>query len=100
MTPGRAAIAFSAWPAIIVTGLFVLVTHYVGVAAGAPLEFLAIDTSLALLFLVAGAIAWQRSADVPNRADPRPLGCALVARQLRTHRPRTGMDPRLTGSRA
>ena len=60
MTPGRAAIAFSAWPAIIVTGLFVLVTHYVGVAAGAPLEFLAIDTSLALLFLVAGAIAWQR----------------------------------------
>ncbi len=57
---GRAAIAFSAWPAIIATGLFVLVTHYVGVAAGAPLEFLAIDTSLALLFLVAGAIAWQR----------------------------------------
>jgi signal transduction histidine kinase len=60
MTPGRAAIAFSAWPAIIATGLLVLVTHYVGVAAGAPLEFLALDSSLALLFLVAGAITWQR----------------------------------------
>ncbi len=60
MTQARASGALAAWPAVIATGTFVLVTHYVGVAAGAPLEFLVIDTTLALLFLVAGAVAWQR----------------------------------------
>jgi signal transduction histidine kinase len=60
MTQARASGASAAWPAVIASGLFVMVTHYVGIAAGAPLEFLVIDTSLALLFLVAGAIAWQR----------------------------------------
>jgi signal transduction histidine kinase len=60
MTQARASVALAAWPAIIATGLFVTVTHYVSIAAGAPFEFLVIDTSLALLFLVAGAIAWQR----------------------------------------
>jgi signal transduction histidine kinase len=60
MTQVRTPVALSSWTAIIVTGLFVLVTHYVGIYAGAPLSFLALDTSLALLFLVAGAIAWQR----------------------------------------
>ena len=38
MTDGRAPAALSAWTAIIVTGLFVLVTHYVGVSAGAPVS--------------------------------------------------------------
>ena len=60
MTQARASGALAAWPAIIATGLFVLVTHYIGIAAGAPLEFLVVDTTLALLFLVAGAVAWQR----------------------------------------
>jgi signal transduction histidine kinase len=60
MTPMRASVALTAWPAIISTGLFVLITHYVEIAAGAPLSFLVLDTSLALLFLVAGAVAWQR----------------------------------------
>ena len=89
MTPGRAAIAFSAWPAIIVTGLFVLVTHYVGVVAGAPLSFLAIDTSLALLFLVAGAIAWQRRPT--SRTGPiLVLSAALWS--LGSYGP-TGLEP-------
>lgn len=60
MTQARASAALSAWPAIIATGLFVLLTHYVAIAAGAPLSFLVLDTSLGLLFLVAGAAAWQR----------------------------------------
>ena len=89
MTPGRAAIAFSAWPAIIVTGLFVLVTHYVGVTAGAPLEFLALDTSLALLFLVAGAIAWQRRPT--SRTGPILLLSAALW-SLGSYGP-TGLEP-------
>ena len=60
MSQARVPIALSAWPAIVVTGAFVLVTHYVHIAAGAPLTFLVLDTSLALLFLGAGAVAWQR----------------------------------------
>jgi hypothetical protein len=60
MTPARVSVTLTAWPAIVSTGLFVLVTHYVEIAAGAPLTFLILDTSLAILFLVAGAIAWQR----------------------------------------
>jgi signal transduction histidine kinase len=59
MSP-RASATLGAWPAILATGLFVLVTHYVHVAAGAPLDFLILETSFALLFLVAGAAAWQR----------------------------------------
>ena len=89
MTPGRAAIAFSAWPAIIVTGLFVLVTHYVGVTAGAPLEFLALDTSLALLFLVAGAIAWQRR---PTSRTRRILVLSAALWSLGSYGP-TGLQP-------
>jgi signal transduction histidine kinase len=60
MAQARGPVVLAAWPAVISTGLFVLVTHYVGIAAGAPLSFLVLDTSLALLFLVAGAVAWQR----------------------------------------
>ena len=60
MTQARAAVALSTWPAIIAACLFVFVTHYVGIAAGAPLTFLVIDTTLGLLFLAAGAVAWQR----------------------------------------
>lgn len=60
MTQARTFGATGAWSAVIVAALFVLVTHFVGIAAGAPLSFLVTDTSLALLFLVAGAMAWQR----------------------------------------
>jgi signal transduction histidine kinase len=56
----RASSVLGAWPAILATGLFILVTHYVHVAAGAPLDFMVLETSFALLFLVAGAVAWQR----------------------------------------
>jgi signal transduction histidine kinase len=59
-TSARRSAAVGTWPAVIAAGLFVIVTHYVGIAAGAPLTFLVLDTSLGLLFLVAGAIAWQR----------------------------------------
>jgi signal transduction histidine kinase len=60
MSPTRASQVPGAWPAVLATGLFVLVTHYVHIAAGAPLDFLVLETSFALLFLVAGAMAWQR----------------------------------------
>jgi signal transduction histidine kinase len=60
MTQDRDSSTLGPWPAIAAAGLFVLVTHYVGIAAGAPLEFLIIDTGLALVFLVAGAVAWRR----------------------------------------
>src|SRR5688572_20799197 len=60
MSPSRASVALGAWPAVLATGLFVLVTHYVHIAAGAPLDFLVLEPSFALLFLVAGAVAWQR----------------------------------------
>jgi signal transduction histidine kinase len=56
----RASDALGPWAAILVTGAFVLVMHYVHIAAGAPLSFLVLETSLALLFLAAGAMAWQR----------------------------------------
>lgn len=60
MTQDRVPHAVGAWPAITAVGLFVMVTHYVGIAAGAPLEFLIIDTGLALVFLAAGTVAWRR----------------------------------------
>ncbi len=60
MTQAVASVPRGALPAVVASGLFVLVTHYVHVAAGAPLTFLVIETCLALLFLVAGAVAWYR----------------------------------------
>ncbi|MDQ3690581.1 MAG: sensor histidine kinase [Chloroflexota bacterium] len=39
---------------------FVAVTHYVGIAAGAPLIFLILDTGFGFLFLIVGAVAWRR----------------------------------------
>jgi signal transduction histidine kinase len=60
MTQDRDLNALGPWPAIAAVGVFVLVTHYVGISAGAPLEFLIIDTGLALVFLVAGGVAWRR----------------------------------------
>jgi signal transduction histidine kinase len=60
MSPPRASFFMGAWPASLAVGLFVLVAHYVHIAAGAPLDFLLLETSFALLFLVAGAVAWQR----------------------------------------
>lgn len=50
----------SPWPAIGVSAAFVVVTHYVGIAAGAPLTFLILDTGIGLLFVGAGAMAWRR----------------------------------------
>ncbi len=48
------------WPYIATATGFVVVTHYVGIAAGAPLVFLILDTGIGLLFEGAGAIAWRR----------------------------------------
>ena len=56
----RSPFTVGAWPATLAAGLFVLVTHYIHVAAGAPFDFLVIETGLALLFLAAGAVAWNR----------------------------------------
>jgi hypothetical protein len=49
MAQARGPVVLAAWPAVISTGLFVLVTHFVEIAAGAPLSFLVLDTSLALV---------------------------------------------------
>ena len=48
------------WPFIGAAAVFVLVTQYVGIAAGAPLDFLVLDTGIGLLFVTAGAVAWLR----------------------------------------
>lgn len=60
MSPTRASIALGMWPAVSAAGLFVLVAHYVHIAAGAPFDFLVLETSFAFLFLTAGAVAWLR----------------------------------------
>lgn len=48
------------WPAVAIATAFVVVTHYVGIVAGAPLTFLILDTGIGLLFVGAGTIAWRR----------------------------------------
>lgn len=48
------------WPFIGAAAAFVLATQYVGIAAGAPLTFLLIDTTIGLLFVTAGAVVWTR----------------------------------------
>ncbi|MCV0403899.1 MAG: sensor histidine kinase [Chloroflexi bacterium] len=48
------------WPATGVAAAFVVVTHYVGIVASAPLTFLIVDTGIGLLFVGTGAIAWHR----------------------------------------
>lgn len=60
MTQVRATDGWGPWPFIGAAAAFVLATQFVGVAAGAPLTFLVIDTTLGLLFVTAGAIAWRR----------------------------------------
>ncbi len=48
------------WPWIAAATAFVVVTHYVSIAADAPLLFLILDTGIGLLFVGAGAVAWAR----------------------------------------
>ncbi len=60
MTQDRVPNALGPWLAIAGVAMLVIVTHYVGIAAGAPLDFLIIDTGLGLVFLTAGAVAWRR----------------------------------------
>jgi len=50
----------SPWLPIGAAAAFVVVTHYVGIAAGAPLTFLIVDTGIGLLFVIVGAVAWRR----------------------------------------
>lgn len=50
----------SPWLPIGAATAFVVVTHYVGIAAGAPLTFLIVDTGIGLLFVIVGAVAWRR----------------------------------------
>ena len=52
---------------------FVVVTHLVHVAAGAPLTFLVLETGIGLLFVAAGAIAWSRRPT--SRTGPLLLLC-------------------------
>jgi signal transduction histidine kinase len=88
MSP-RASVVIGAWPATLASGLFVLVAHYVHIAAGAPLDFMVLETSFALLFLVAGAVAWQRRPT--SRTGPLlVLSAALWS--LGSYSP-TGIEP-------
>jgi signal transduction histidine kinase len=48
------------WLPIGAAAMFVGVTHYVSIAAGAPFTFLVLDTGIGLLFVIAGAVAWRR----------------------------------------
>ena len=64
------------WAFIGASAAFVLATQYVGIAAGAPMEFLIIDTTLGLLFVVAGAIAWARRPE--SRTGPLLVACAAL----------------------
>lgn len=50
----------SPWLPVGAAAGFVAVTHYVSIAAGAPLTFLIIDTGIGLLFVGVGAVAWRR----------------------------------------
>jgi len=50
----------NAWLAIGAAAAFVAVTHYVHIAAGAPLTFLILETGIGVLFVAAGAVAWWR----------------------------------------
>ena len=59
MTPARTA-DWNHWLPIAGALAFVVVTHFVHVAAGAPLTFLVLDTGIGLLFIAAGVIAWRR----------------------------------------
>lgn len=64
------------WVAIGAAGVFLFVTQQVGIAAGAPLNFLIPDTLLGLLFLVAGAVAWRRRP--LSRTGPILVACAVL----------------------
>jgi signal transduction histidine kinase len=59
MTPARTADR-GRRPHVVAAAGFVVLTHFVHVAAGAPLTFLVLETGIGLLFIVAGAIAWRR----------------------------------------
>lgn len=48
------------WLPIGAAAAFVAVTHYVHIAAGAPLTFLILETGIGLLFVASGAVAWRR----------------------------------------
>ncbi len=39
---------------------FVATTHYIHIAAGAPMTFLILETGIGFLFVAAGAVAWNR----------------------------------------
>jgi len=50
----------SPWLPISAAAAFAALTHFVHVAAGAPLTFLVLETGIGLLFVAAGAVAWRR----------------------------------------
>ncbi len=55
---------------------FVFVVEQIGIAAGAPLDFLVLDTVGAALFIVAGAVAWQRRPS--SRSGPILVACSVM----------------------
>ena len=59
MTATRPDPRLAAW-AMVAAGTFVAITHFVHVAAGAPLTFLVLETGIGFLFVVAGGIGWRR----------------------------------------
>lgn len=50
--------------AVVATLAFALLTTAGHISAGAPVQFLVLDTTLGLLFVAAGAVAWQRRPEV------------------------------------
>ncbi|TFV88548.1 histidine kinase [Blastococcus sp. CT_GayMR16] len=55
---------------------FIAVTTAVGASQGAPVRFLVVDTSLGLLFVAAGVIAWERRPEV--RTGPLLVASAVL----------------------
>lgn len=64
------------WAVVAGAAGFVIATEQVGFAVGAPLRFLVLDTTLGLLFVVAGALAWSRRP--LSRAGPLLVASAVL----------------------
>ena len=77
------------WAAVIAAASFVLFTEHVGYAVGAPLSFLVLDTTLGLVFVLAGAVAWQRR---PASATGPILVASAALWSIGSYSP-TGLEP-------
>ncbi len=64
------------WLAATAAVAFGVLTSVVGAAAGAPLEFLLLDATIGVVYLVAGAIAWRRRSEVLT--GPLLVACSVL----------------------